>query len=102
MMGPHERNQSPSLAHLPSPEKNPWDFFSLYLSLYSSQPVGLDPFEGGQLTFSQGSPMTIRKENADIYISIHNDSNSLEVATKIILWLGGHHNMRNCIKGPRC
>jgi hypothetical protein len=35
---------------------------------------------------------------SDIYITIHNTGNiSYEVATKIMLRLGGHYNMRNYI-----
>lgn len=29
------------------------------------------------------------------------ENNSCEEATKIIFWLGGQHNMRNCLKGPQ-
>ena len=52
----------------------------------ASHPMGIGHFSG-QMTFSQGSPKTIRK--IDIRIQASNKNYSYEVAVKIILWLGG-------------
>jgi hypothetical protein len=59
--------------------------------------VGHNPFGGSN------NPVTgviyQRVFTSDIYIIIYNKNKVKKVARKIILGLGGHHNMRNGIKG---
>jgi len=54
-----------------------------------SQPVGPNHFEW--LNGSQGHLRL--SENTDVYIMFYNSSK--------IMWLGGHHNMRDFIKGSQ-
>jgi hypothetical protein len=68
---------------------------SAFLKLWAMTSWGVEPF-------SQRGHMR-PLEISDIYITIHNSSKikSYEVATKIILWLGGHHKMRIYIRGSQ-